>query len=86
MHSNILMVQLVGTKLTSSDFAKRLLEVTDEEIKQKCVDETGKGICVKASSRDWAFTRLVFYHQVSEGDVDQVIKKLTFVIRELEKK
>lgn len=84
VHSNILMLQLVNTKLTSTEFSRRLAQVTEEERRQNVVDETGKLIIVKSSSRDWAFVRFVFYHQVSNSDVDAMIKKLTFVIRELE--
>lgn len=86
VHSNILMLQLVNTKLDSSELSKRLIEVTQEEIEKGIVDENGKGIVVKSSSRDWAFVRFVFYHQVSEEDTEMMIKKLCFVIRELENK
>lgn len=86
VQSNILMLELRNTKLDSAAFSKRLLEVTEEELRQGVVDENGRGISVKTSSRDWAFVRLVFYHQVTDSDVDQLIKKMTFVIRELEQK
>lgn len=86
VHSNILMLQLVNTELTSTDFSRRLAQVTEAERQQNVVDESGRGICVKSSSRDWAFVRFVFYHQVTGCDVDAMIKKLTFVIRELEQK
>ena len=86
VHSNILMLQLVNTKLDSAAFSKRLAQVTDDEVKANIVDETGKGIVVKSSSRDWAFVRFVFYHQVSAEDTELMIKKLSFVIRELEDK
>lgn len=86
LHTNILMLQLVATKLDSAGFSKRLATVTQEEIDQGIVDSAGKGICVKTSARDWAFTRLVFYHQITDDDVDMMIKKISFVIRELENK
>lgn len=84
VHSNILMLQLVNTKLDSAGFSKRLLEVTEKEIQKNIVDEEGRGISVKSSSRDWAFVRFVFYHQITDSDVDAMIKKMTYVIRELE--
>lgn len=84
VHSNILMLQLVNTKLDSAAFSSRLAKVTPDEIEQGVVDDQGKGIVVKSSSRDWAFVRFVFYHQITTNDVDQMIKKMSFVIRELE--
>lgn len=86
LHTNILMIQLKDTKWTSSDFSKRLIEVTEDEIKGGIVDSEGKGIVVKTSARDWSFNRLVFHHHITESDVDEAIKKITFVIREMETK
>lgn len=86
LHTNILMIELADTKWTSTDFSKRLAHVAEEEIKQNVVDENGKGIVVKSGSRDWAFVRFVFHHQISENDVETMIKKISFVIREMETK
>lgn len=73
------------SKLQASDFTKRVSEVLDTEIAEKITDENGKGIVVKVSSRDWSFARIVIYHQISDSDVNAVIKKFVYCIGEFDK-
>lgn len=86
VQTNILMIQLVNEKISSSDFTKRLSEVTEVELLNNITDKHGKGIVVKISSRDRKFARLVSYRQITDEDVDLTIKKIKFVIHEFDKK
>lgn len=80
------MIQLVNEKISSSDFTKRLSEVTEVELLNNITDKSGKGIVVQVSSRDCKFARLVIYRQITDEDVDLTIKKIKFVIHEFDKK
>lgn len=80
------MIQLVNEKITSSDFTKRLLEVTEAELSNNITDNGGKGILVQISSKDCKFARLVVYRQITDEDVDLAIKKIKFVIHEFDDK
>jgi threonine aldolase len=86
VQTNILMLHLTNEKLRSDEFSARLLTVTDAEISDGIVDANGLGICLKISSRDWSFARVVTYVQITDELVDLAIKKLTYVIREFEAK
>lgn len=80
------MIQLVNEKISSSDFTKRLAEVTEVELLNNITDKSGKGIVVQVGSRDHKFARLVSYRQITDEDVDLTIKKIKFVIHEFDKK
>ncbi|KAG4067197.1 hypothetical protein HA402_000188 [Bradysia odoriphaga] len=86
VQTNILMIQLVNEKITSSDFTKRLSEVTEAELLNNITDKSGKGILVQVSSKDCKFARLVIYRQITDEDVDLAIKKIKFVIHEFDNK
>jgi len=86
VQTNILMIQLVNEKISSSDFTKRLSEVTEVELLNNITDKSGKGIVVQVSSRDCKFARLVIYRQITDEDVDLAIKKIEFCIEEFDKK
>lgn len=86
VQTNILMVQLIDIDVKATEFVKRLQEVRNEEIAANVTDKDGKGIVVKISARDWGFCRLVVYIQITDEDTELAIKKISFVIREFEKK
>jgi len=54
--------------------------VESGEVEAGVTDKNGAGIVVKASARDWAFARVVLYHQVDDEQVELAIRKLKYVI------
>uniref|UniRef100_A0A336KNE6 CSON011634 protein n=1 Tax=Culicoides sonorensis TaxID=179676 RepID=A0A336KNE6_CULSO len=84
VQTNIFMIQLKNKKVQSNHLADRLKIVTDQEIKDGIVDENGKGIVVKPSSRDWSFIRLVLYLQIDDVLVDLAIRKIVYVLKEFD--
>ncbi|XP_016949756.1 uncharacterized protein LOC108024364 [Drosophila biarmipes] len=80
VQTNILLVEITQPKLTASEFATRLATVESGEVEAGVTDKNGAGIVVKASARDWAFARLVLYHQVDDEQVELAIRKLKYVI------
>lgn len=86
VQTNIFMIQLKNEKIKSNTLMERLKTVTAQEMKDGIVDEAGKGIIVKASSRDWSFVRLVLYLQIDDVLVDLAIKKILYVIKEFDSK
>lgn len=82
VQTNILMVQILTDKIKSDEFAKRLANVSSQEIADRITDTTGKGISVKLSARDWAFVRIVTYTNLTDEDVDLAIRKIKYVIEE----
>ncbi|KAH8278503.1 hypothetical protein KR018_004126 [Drosophila ironensis] len=86
VQSNILLVEITQPKLEASDFAKRLGIVEPEELAAGVTNKSGAGIVVRASARDWAFARLVLYHQVTDEQVELAIRKLQFVIGQYDKR
>jgi len=85
VQSNILLVEITQPKLTASEFSTRLSIVDAGEVEAGVKDKNGAGIVVKASARDWAFARLVLYHQVDDEQVDLAIRKLKYVIGQYDK-
>lgn len=85
LHTNILLIHIKTKKVKAGDLSKRLLEVTDDEIKNGIVDENGKCISLGISARDWEFVRLVFYGTLKPTDTSMAIKKLRFVIQEYDR-
>ncbi|KAH8385570.1 hypothetical protein KR200_000709 [Drosophila serrata] len=86
VQSNILLVEITQPKLTASEFSTRLGTVEPEELEAGLTDANGAGIVVKASARDWAFARLVLYHQVDDQQVELAIRKLEYVIGQYDKR
>uniref|UniRef100_A0A182QXQ8 Aromatic amino acid beta-eliminating lyase/threonine aldolase domain-containing protein n=1 Tax=Anopheles farauti TaxID=69004 RepID=A0A182QXQ8_9DIPT len=85
LHTNILMVQILSKKISSSDLAHRLAKVAPGEIEAGVTDPEGKGIIVKLSARDWTFARIVVYTNITDEDVELAIKKIRYVFNEYEK-
>ncbi|XP_020808915.1 probable low-specificity L-threonine aldolase 2 [Drosophila serrata] len=86
VQSNILLVEITQPKLKASEFSTRLGTVEPEELEAGLTDASGAGIVVKASARDWAFARLVLYHQVDDQQVELAIRKLEYVIGQYDKR
>ncbi|KAH8247740.1 hypothetical protein KR038_009243 [Drosophila bunnanda] len=86
VQSNILLVEITQPQLTASEFSARLGTVEPEELEAGLTDANGAGIVVKASARDWAFARLVLYHQVDDKQVELAIRKLEHVIGQYDKR
>ncbi|KAH8347053.1 hypothetical protein KR059_004559 [Drosophila kikkawai] len=86
VQSNILLVEITQPNLTASEFSTRLGTVEPEELEAGLTDAHGSGIVVKASARDWAFARLVLYHQVDDQQVELAIRKLEYVIGQYDKR
>lgn len=85
MQTNILLIHLPNTKFSANAFVKRCGEVTPEELAAGVyVSHKGQGIKLKVSARDWEFVRIVLYHQISDTDVDWVIKKFNYIIRDVD--
>ncbi|XP_017084228.1 probable low-specificity L-threonine aldolase 2 [Drosophila eugracilis] len=80
VQTNILLVEITQPKLTASEFSTRLGTIETGEVDAGVADKSGAGIVVKASARDWAFARLVLYHQVDDEQVELAIRKLKYVI------
>jgi len=80
VQTNILLVEITQPKLTASEFSTRLGIVESGEVEAGVTDKNGAGIVVKASARDWAFARVVLYHQVDDEQVELAIRKLKYVI------
>lgn len=78
---------MLNPKISASDFAKRLGEVTAQEQQDALTtittaDGNKKSIVLKVSARDWAYARIVLYHQITDDDVEYAIKKFEYVIKE----
>ncbi|EDW83940.1 uncharacterized protein Dwil_GK13412 [Drosophila willistoni] len=82
VQSNILLVEIKQPKILPTALAERLATVEPEELTAGVTDKDGLGIVVKACARDWPFARLVLYHQVNDEQVELVIKKLTYIIKQ----
>ncbi|TMW54285.1 hypothetical protein DOY81_000640 [Sarcophaga bullata] len=89
VHSNILLIQMLNPKITASDFAKRLGEVTAQEQQDGSTtittEDCKKPVVLKVSARDWSYARIVLYHQITDNDVDYTIKKFEYVIKEFDR-
>lgn len=86
VHSNILLIQINSDRITANDFCERLQSISKQEILDGVKTNSNQGILVKASARDWSYTRVVVYHQITGSDVEYAIKKLTYVIKEIDRK
>lgn len=84
VHSNILLFQMTDPRKYPAGFlAERFKEVTEKEIADGILDAEGRGIVVKASSRDWSFMRIVLYNHINDDLTGLAIKKIEYAIREL---
>lgn len=72
------------TKISPTDFTKRLATIADDEVAHGIVDANGRGIAVQGSARDWKFVRLVIYNEIGDEGVELAIKKITYCIKEID--
>lgn len=88
LQTNILMIKINENpkNITSLDLSNRLAKVTDEEVSNGVCDNLQKSIVVKTSCKNLATLRVVFYHQIDDQLTQLAIKKVLYVIRELENK
>ncbi|XP_017484710.1 PREDICTED: probable low-specificity L-threonine aldolase 2 [Rhagoletis zephyria] len=85
VHSNILLIRLPNAKFGASEFAERCAKVTREELAAGVFSANKEqGIVLQVSARDWEFARIVLYHQISDADVELAIKKLNYIISEID--
>lgn len=81
VQTNILLIEMVKPeKISARHLQEQLASVMEEEIAKGITSCDEKGIIVKISSRDWSFARIVIYHQITDEDVDLIIKKFNYVI------
>jgi len=86
VQTNIFMIELLNSKIKSSDLTERLGRVEAAEIAAGVVDENRKGIIVKCGARDWSFVRAVTHIQIDDQQIDLAIKKFAYVIKEFDEK
>ncbi|XP_039449652.1 uncharacterized protein LOC120428668 [Culex pipiens pallens] len=85
LHTNILMVNIASDRLKSDQFSGRLAQVKQQELDDGLVDGAGKGISVKVSARDWSFSRIVVYTNITDEEVELAIRKIKYVIEEYQR-
>jgi len=73
VQTNILMIYLDSTKITAMEFLQRLADVQESDTYK---------VNVRATSRDVGCVRFVVYWEITDKDVDMVIKKLQIIILE----
>lgn len=87
IQSNICILRMVDSKHFSSEcLLERLLTCTDKEVADGVVDNEGKPIILKISSRNTNFARLVMYHGNTDDDVEMAIKKIIYCIKNFNSK
>lgn len=60
-----------------------MAEVRDAELTAGVRDaQTGLGVRVLLSARDWSFVRLVVYHQIDDEAATLIGQKIAFCVRE----
>lgn len=86
LHTNILMIKIHDNpkKITALDLSNRLAEVKESEITEGICDNDQNSIIIKSNCKNLSTLRVVFYHQVDDELTRLAIKKVLFVIRELE--
>lgn len=86
LHTNILMIKVHDNSknITSLDLSNRLAMVKDSEINEGICDNDQNSIIIKSNCKNLSTLRVVFYHQVDDELTKLAIKKVLFVIRELE--
>jgi len=86
LHTNILMIKVTENhkKVTALDLSNRLAEVTDAELADGICDSEQKPIMIKSSCKNLTTLRVVFYHQITNELTQLAIKKVIFVMKELQ--
>lgn len=86
LHTNILMVKVYDNpkKITALMLSDRLAVAKAAEIDDGICDNDRKAIIIKSMCKNLATLRVVFYHQIDDASVELVIKKIAYVMKELE--
>jgi threonine aldolase len=86
LQTNILMVKIHDNpmKITSLVLGDRLAEVKANEIGDGVCDNDRKAIIVKTGCKNLTTLRIVLYHQIDDELTQLAIKKIAYVMRELE--
>lgn len=86
LQTNILMIKVQenSKNLTSLSLSDRMAEVGVNEVSDGICDNEKFPIVIKSSCKNLATLRVVFYHQVNEELTSLAIKKIVYVIKELE--
>lgn len=86
VNTNICIMTMVDSKLYPADWLqKRLLTVEDGEVADGIVDNDGRPIILKISSRNKNFARIVMYNDIDDEQVDLAIKKIVYCIKKMGK-
>lgn len=76
------MIYFDETKLTSTDFCSRMAAVTPEESEKL----KGDAAMIRLSPRSENVVRLVVYWEITDDHVNQVIKKIKYIVDEVKNK
>lgn len=88
IHTNILMINVKANdkKITALDLSNRLAEVREIEISDGITDKDQNSIIIKSNCKNLSTLRVVFYHQIDDELTELAIKKVIYVMKELEKR
>lgn len=86
VQTNILMIKVKENdkNITALNLSDRLAEVTNEEIADEIYDDEKRPIVIKSSCKNLSTLRVVFYHQINDELTILAMKKISYVMRELE--
>lgn len=86
LQTNILMIKVSenSKKVTALDLSNRLAEVKDSELTDGICDEHQNSIIVKSNCKNFSTLRVVFYHQIDDELTQLAIKKVIYVMKELQ--
>lgn len=81
MHTNIAIIHVNPKCCTAAELVERLWEVTPQE-----EAEIGKAIRIKCYEIGVQEIRFVTWNAITDTDIDSAVEKLSYIIKELEKK
>lgn len=86
IHTNILMITVKANykKITALELSNRLAEVREIEISDGITDKDQNSIIIKSNCKNLSTLRVVFYHQIDDELTELAIKKVIYVMKELE--
>lgn len=86
VETNMLMIKVFENprKITARDLCKRLVEIKESEFANGVHDGKMLPIIVKTCALSDGLLRLVFYHQITDELTQLGIKKIIYVMKELE--
>lgn len=86
LQTNILMIKVLenSKKVTALDLSNRLAEVRDIELTDGVTDKDQNAIIIKSNCKNASTLRVVFYHQIDDELTQMAIKKVIYVMKELQ--